>query len=855
MLTPRLLIALATAVCVAAQTLERPVQLVTDPGVVTTRQKITPAGTSTTFQGRVYGVTFGADANEVWVLHATHVYRLDWRTGKVLQSAPHEGRPGLQGIRWDGAGSRPLVSAYMAGANGSYAVRLLTTAGKAMQPLHPGRGEEVPGALAIAARANAQGQRIAVVPLIGSNELLVVDVASGKELGTVYTGVAPFGAAINADGSVAYVSNWGGRLPGPDDVTATTGLRQDADRVVVDRRGLPATGTVIRVDLRAMKPTHTIDVGLHPTAIAWDEARQRLYVTGGGRDVVTVVNTERNEVARNIELQPFHQKVAGIAPTALAVSPDGETVFVACGGINAVAVVETGTGKLRGMVPTGWYPNALSLSGDGKLLAISTLLGAGAGSNGTPERRTAQAYRGSVAVVPVSAGDALEGSSTAVAENNHMALAGSPPPPDPFAPALPSPPPRPRPRPAPVAAPEFDASAARPLTGLARPLGAEGDAPPPRPKPAPAPPPAPVRVVAPAAKPAPVPYRASDPSLIEHVVYIVKEGRTFDEVLGDLGKGNGKAALAVFGRDVTPNHHKLAEQFVVLDNFHAVGATSAEGHQWATQANATPYCAWEGYAGRSVPHDGSDPLAYSASGFLWDAAVAKRRTVKVFGEYAGSMSGVDQGERDGLVERWQQGGNFSSGWTVAAPLGPLNTILATNYPSYTLAIPDVVRARIFLAQLKRWEAEELMPNLVVIQLPSGRTFGDTPGMPSAKAMMADNDLALGQVVEALSKSRFWPKMAVFAVEAGTEGAADHVDGHRAVALIASPYVKRGHVDSTQYSTLSVLKTIELMLGLPHLTLFDLIATDLRGSFQGTPDLAPYEAETPKQPLVGVNAGK
>jgi hypothetical protein len=346
--------------------------------------------------------------------------------------------------------------------------------------------------------------------------------------------------------------------------------------------------------------------------------------------------------------------------------------------------------------------------------------------------------------------------------------------------------------------------------------------------------------------------RPSDPSLIEHVVFIIKENRTYDQVLGDMKKGNGDPDLVMFGEDVTPNQHRLADKYVLLDNFYATGGNSADGHQWLTQANEVDYCMWPGYSNRSYPFDGSDPIAYSGSGFLWDAALRMKKTVRIYGEYAG-LTGRDQKlDRAALLQSWKNGEDLLHRWNTVAPIAPLNAMLAKNYPAYTTLIPDVIRAQIFLADLKKWETAGEMPNLTLIQLPSNHTNGTSPGASTPKAMVADNDLALGHIVESLTRTKFWKKMAIFVVEDDAQNGVDHVDGHRTVALVVSPYARQNTVDSTFYSHPSILKTIELMLGLPTLSLFDRIANDMRASFQNTPDYSEYRAVQPKQSLFERN---
>lgn len=769
---------IASAGTVAAGVLVALGQITPYPGVITTHQQITPAGVQTVLQGRVYGVSFGATPTEIWVLTPNQILRLDWSANRVLDRISLGGNPGLQGIQYDPVSGRALVTLARSAVPGESdtkpKIRLLAVSGGQAQVVADGIGRHLAGAI-------ASNGSIALVPLVYDNKLSAVDLETGSVEEIPTWGIAPFGVAMDRAATTAYATLWGGRLPVVGDLTARSGT----DSVVVDSRGIAATGMVARIDLASRKVLRAIAVGLHPTAILWDEDRSRLYVAETNSDSVAVIDTRDDTVIQRIQLQPFERPAAGIAPTALAISPDGATLYVACGGINAIAVVDTDRGTLRGLIPTAWYPNALAMSPNGETLAAAALLGAGSGWSGNPRRRYVHAYQGVVSVVAVPTPEDLASFTRAVAENNQMVVSQGPE----------------------TAASEQD------LTHRA------------------------------------VPRRAGDPSLIEHVVFIIKENRTYDQILGDLEKGNGDPSLVMFGWNITPNHHRLADQFVLLDNFYANGGNSADGHQWLTQANETAYCLWPGYTGRSYPFDGTDPIAYSGGGFIWDAALRMGRTVRVYGEYAGSTGGQN---RIDLLNRWRAGEDFTGRWRITAPLAPLNKILARNYPAYSTAIPDVVRAQIFLADLRRWVEEGGMPNLVIVQLPSDHTEGTKPGTSTPEAMVADNDLALGQIVEALTHSPFWSRMAIFVVEDDAQDGVDHVDGHRTVALVISPYARRGYVDSTFYSQVSILKTIELMLGLPSLSLFDLIASDMRASFQDEPDYTPYEAATPAQSLFDVS---
>lgn len=759
-----------------------PVRNVTDPGVVVTRQNITPAGVQSVFDGRVYGVAFGPTPAEVWAIEAKRLVQFDWRANRVVSAVPLDAKPGLQAVAVDAAGR-----AFTTVANASDA-RLLAVEGGKSRVMTRGLGQYTTGTIALAREKNAAGQRIAVIPIIAQNKAALVDVETGGLLGAVGTGVAPVGAAVNAAGTVAYVSNWGGRVARPGDATAPSGLGAKADPVVVDARGVAATGTLTRIDLAARRATAQIAVELHPVALVWDEARHRLYVANGNSDSVSVVDTRTDAVVRTIAIRPFGPAAHGAAPTALAISGDGATLFVACGGINAVAVVRTADGVTQGLIPTAWYPNGLALSPDGRWLAVSTLLGVGSGWRDEPWLRFVHAYRGSVNVLPVPDAAQLANYTTAVAENNKLPLT--------------------------------------PNTNAAR--------------------------AAANARPAAIPLRAGEPSLIEHVVYVVKENRTYDQVFGDLKKGNGDPSLVMFGEDVTPNQHRLADQFVLLDNFYASGGNSGDGHQWITQSNETPYAMWPGWDGRSYPYDGTDPIAYSSGGFMWDYALRARKTVQVFGEFAPRVSGRQARNRIQLLAAWRAGEDFATIWNTVSPIKPLDSVLARNFPGYSTEIPDVIRAKLFVAEVEKWKAAGRMPNLVFLQLPSNHTRGTAPGTHTPKSMVADNDLALGQIVEALTHSPFWRKMAIFVVEDDAQNGVDHVDGHRTVALALSPYVRRGFIDSTFYAHTSINKTIELILGLPTMSMFDLIANDMRASFTDEPDFTPYTSVVPRQSLEDVN---
>ena len=427
--TGAIALGLAAAV-LQSQEAGRPVRGVSDPGVITTGQAITPAGVQSVFEGRVYGITFGATDADVWVLTGRNrasrpeVYHLDWLENRARGRWEVEGTAALQGIVFDPVRKSPLVGitvpARAAGNRPGGAVQLLRIDGEGFVPLAPDLGLHLAGAPAL----TRQGAGRVIVPLVFDNALAILDADTGRLTGRVKTGgVAPFGAVVATDGRSAWVSNWGGRWPVDGDVTLPTGVTAGADRVVVDERGIASTGTVTRIDLDAQKVTHTINVGLHPNAMVWDQARHRLFVANANSDSISVIDTAAHGIVSTIALEPFGLKLKGIAPTALAVASDGSRLFVALGGLNAVAVVDVASRRIQGLIPTAWYPNHLALNGDGTKLAIATLLGVGSGWRDKPAERAVHSYRGAVNVVAIPDAPQLDSYTTAVAENNRIATA------------------------------------------------------------------------------------------------------------------------------------------------------------------------------------------------------------------------------------------------------------------------------------------------------------------------------------------------------------------------------------------------------------------------------------------------
>ncbi len=301
------------------------------------------------------------------------------------------------------------------------------------------------------------------------------------------------------------------------------------------------------------------------------------------------------------------------------------------------------------------------------------------------------------------------------------------------------------------------------------------------------------------------------------MIYIIKENRTYDQVFGDIPRGNGDPSLVMFGEEVTPNHHKLANEYVLLDNLYCNGHVSKDGHPWSTMAYNTDYIARDWaltYSGRRGIDDDDETgdLSNAPSGYIWDACKRQGVSYRSYGEYGGRVSQPDgsiriEGHVPGLVGHMSPDVRLAAAKTGRQPR-------------------DTDNVEVFLKEFREFEKNGNLPQLIIMSLGEDHTQGTAPGRPTPQSCVASNDLALGRLVEAVSRSKYWPEMAIFTIEDDAQNGADHVDAHRTVGLVISPYVRRGHLDSTQYSTAGMLRTIELILGLPPLSQFDAAATPM-----------------------------
>ena len=357
--------------------------------------------------------------------------------------------------------------------------------------------------------------------------------------------------------------------------------------------------------------------------------------------------------------------------------------------------------------------------------------------------------------------------------------------------------------------------------------------------------------------PAPVPERVGEPSVFKHVVYIIKENLSYDSLLGDVPEGRGDASLCMFGGDVSPNQHKIAREFVLLDNAYASGTNSADGHQWTSSSLANAYTEQNYSANaRSYPYDGGDPLAYSPTGFLWTSAVRAGKTVRVYGEFVNKpkIAHRKTGKTATWSELWKDYNDKTGAYEIASDTdnAALKPLLHPNYIGFPTTVSDQWRADQFLGDLDMWERDAKMPDLCILLLPNNHTTGTRRGFPTPRAQVADNDLALGRMVDRLSHSRFWGQMLIVVIEDDAQLGLDHLDGHRVPAFCISPYTRRGAVVSDTFDHTSFVRTIGLVLGMPAMNRFDRSATPLTRCFGPSPDLKPFQFAANRIPLDQMN---
>jgi len=667
-------------------------------------------------------------------------------------------------------------------------------------------GTSYPGGVAFSADG-----KTAYALLNQNNTLTKIDLTAAKPTeGTqIRVGNAPHSIVLS--GNIAYVSNEGGRAATEKDFQIYSG----GTPIVADKvNGAATTATVSVVDLDKMTVTDTITTGgLQPTGMALFGSA--LLVANTYSDTISVIDTATNKVSRTIDLGlPIKvpnqgQAAYGAAPCSIAVDTAAGVAYVALYNANAIAVVDLSGGATKpvlGLIPVAYAPASVVLDKPHKQLVVANDKGVGTRysfetDHGVTGYNTHQ-DNGTVSIVPIPNAATLATYTTQVSQNNHWDL----------------------------------------TQNIASAAGGSASA------------------VA-----LPIPEKIGDPSVIKHVFMIIRENRTYDQMLGDVAKGNGDPALAVFGGKDSPNAHALVERFPLLDNFYDPSRQSADGHQWIVEAMA-PYQDdiqspdWT----RSYPGgNAGDALAYQKKGFLFQEAVEHGLSTKIYGEYVENQTKIKaltSKPDGGWAALYQDALDFEAGkektlkyenaMRVTSSVPVVENHLIKNFPQFDLNIPDQFRVDLWLQDFNKDVTAGTVPALSILWIMDDHTGGP----PDSDAEQADNDLAVGRIVDYISHSNVWDSSAIFIEEDDAQNGVDHIDGHRSPGYVVSPYaVQFQAADQTYYTQVNMTRTIEQILGLPPMNQFDLVASPMRTAFVKTATPAkghflPYEHRKNEVPL-------
>jgi DNA-binding beta-propeller fold protein YncE len=632
----------------------------------------------------------------------------------------------------------------------------------------------------------------------------------------------PAGVALDDDGRTLFAANlWAGTVtrvnlvdksvhdilivaPKTLEVNAAAGA-EDEDTAAATKRA------------KAARLSENVDA-VFPYACVDDSRRNRLYVSEWGKAAVAVIDLKTEKVVG--------RWATGEHPCEMVLRRDGKFLFVANANDNTVSVIETGKGRAVETIwatlfpksPRGATPNSLALAPDQKTLFVANanINAIGVFDVGIPGRSHTLGFIPS-GWYPTSVRVTPDGRKLLVANGKGNIAKANPLGPQPVQGKsteqyigrlfrgtlgiidLPSA------KGFPLQMADWTAQVLR-CTPLREDAGVVMDRPPGN----------------------PIPSRVGDSSPIKHCIYIIKENRTYDQVFGDMPEGNGDPTLCLFPEKVTPNIHKLVREFVLLDNFYAESEVSADGHEWSMAAYATDFVekTWPLNYGHKkskfpYPSEGVFPVATPASGYIWDRAREAGVSYRSYGEFVQNASTTNQSATTHLKALQ---GHFDP-W----------------FMSFDMDYPDDLRANRFISELHRFERDGEMPRLQILRLPNDHTHGVTRGKLTPTAYVAENDAALGKVVEAVTRSKFWATTSIFVVEDDAQNGPDHVDAHRTEALVISPYSRKRGVDSTMYSTSSMLRTMELILGLQPMTQFDAAAAPMFNCFSAAVDTTPFLA--------------
>ncbi|MBS2963614.1 bifunctional YncE family protein/alkaline phosphatase family protein [Actinocrinis puniceicyclus] len=727
--------------------------------------KVTPAGRQAALGSLPTSTALSPDGRLLAVLDAgdatnEQMQVVDTRTGAVVDAFAYTSPEGVYaGVAFSKDGSRLYAS-----GGGSEKIHVFdVAAGKVTKDSDIALPTKNPAGVAVnlypaGLAVTPDGSRLVVADQL-ADAVSIVTVATGA-VATVGVGHNPYAVALSPDGRTAYVSDQGSN-----------------------------TVDVLDVSGPAPVKARSVTVGTHPNREVVDPHTGTLYVANGDSDTISVIRRGTGVARTSFDLAPYRNAPVGSNPDGLALSADGRTLYVANSGNNDIDVVHVSSGRVEGMIPTGWYPTSVTVSSDGRKLFVTNAKGLGAGPNdagGGPNPTQGDGYgTGNTYIGTMIDGTLSTISTPGTAQLNRYSRQV-------------------------VSNDGFD----------------ERDK------------------VREAVAANPVPDRIGASSPIKHVIYVVRENRTYDQEFGSLGKGNGDAALNLFGDDSAPNSRALERQYVTLDNFYADAEISAQGWNWSVGANSNPYVeqTWVGnYSGRNHPYDyeggnlatapNNDPL----DAYIWDRLADKGVSFRNYGFYE-SDNVLNTGSTGGPDPRLAANTDpHFYGWDLAVPDS-----------SGTFAGPNEAHARIdeWQKEFSQYVANGDLPKVELLRLPNDHTATTRLGAPTPQAYVADNDYALGRLVDTVSHSAYWSSTAIFVVEDDAQDGPDHVDAHRTTAEVISPYTRTGKVDSTFYSTVSMLRTIELLVGIKPLTQFDASATPMFNAFTPRPDFAPYSAIKP-----------
>lgn len=529
---------------------------------------------------------------------------------------------------------------------------------------------------------------------------------------------------------------------------------------------------ILVYDTRENKIIQEIPVGSNPNDLCLTRNGRYLYVANANDNSVSIIDTRKRKVIENLQASLFPDAPAGSTTNSVALSADEKTLYIANADNNCLSVFDVskpGSSQPAGFIPVGWYPTCVRTAGNNIYVSNGKGYTSFANPNGPQpvSKKISLSFQQGDTSHPAEVqyiGGLFKGTLSKISTPDPQQLAlysklvyGNSP---------------------------YSKSRETFTSG-------EADN--------------------------PIPQKTGDPSPIKYVFYIVKENRTYDQVLGDMPEGNGDTSLCLFGEKITPNQHALAREFVLLDNFYVDGEVSADGHNWSFGAYATDYLekTWvTSYGGRGGNYDaeGNRAIANNKKGFIWDYCQRAGISYRTYGEFADDYK---------------------------PNIPALVNHFCPYYTSWDQSVRDTTRVNQWKRDFDSLLAKQAVPRLSTLRLINDHTEGLSKGKPTPFAHVADNDLAVGMLIEHLSKSSIWKESVVFILEDDAQDGPDHVDAHRSTAYIAGGLVKRNFVDHTMYTTSSVLRTIELILGLEPMSQYDAAAEPMWRCFTSTPNLSPF----------------